>query len=147
LDSKEIEIEDLALKTKDKIFEDLKEVPLGTSQVEINNTKEYWKRQIDFAVTNYVAPKGNSLESSLWAPNENTCENSGVFKAKIAAITLPGNNREERIKFVKGTLPKNKHISRVEECFTKGNNWIIINFDCLKGVNLLKERIKVKKIE
>ena len=35
------EIEDLALRTKDIILEDIDNTPLGTLQLEINDTKEY----------------------------------------------------------------------------------------------------------
>src|SRR5438270_14085820 len=91
---------DLALQTKDIILEDIEDAPLGTSQLEINNTKEYWKKQIDHAVTNYKEPIGNSLEDSVWAPNEHSCEKPGLYKAKIASVSLPGNSKEERIKFV-----------------------------------------------
>jgi len=115
------EIEDLALRTEDIILEDIDNAPLGTSQLEINDTKEYWKRQIDHAVANYKEPKGTALEDSVWAPNESTCENAGEYKAKVASVVLPGNTKEERIKFVEGTIYKNKHISKIEEYFIRGN--------------------------
>src|SRR5437868_5586862 len=141
------EIEDLALRIEDIILEDIDNAPLGTSQLEINDTKEYWKRQIDHAVANYKEPKGTALEDSIWAPNESTCENAGEYKAKVASVVLPGNTKEERIKFVEGTIYKNEHISKIEEYFIRGNAWIIISFDCCKGLEILKERIREKEIE
>jgi len=60
---------------------------------------------------------------------------------------IPGNTKEERIKFVEGTIYKNKHISKIEEYFIRGNAWIIISFDCRKGLEILKERIREKEIE
>ena len=80
---------DLALQTKDIILEDIEDAPLGTSQLEINNTKEYWKKQINHAVTNYKKPSGSSIEDSVWAPNKNDCKKPGLYKAKIAAVSLP----------------------------------------------------------
>ena len=77
------EIEDLALRTEDIILEDIDNAPLGTSQLEINDTKEYQKRQIDHAVANYKEPKGNTLEDSVQAPNESICKNAGEYKAKV----------------------------------------------------------------
>src|SRR5437868_12197196 len=94
------ECKDLALQTKDIILEDIEDAPLGTSQLEINDTKEYWRKQIDHAVTTYKEPSGNVLEDSVWAPNKNSCEKLGLYKAKIAAVSLSGNSKEERIKFV-----------------------------------------------
>ena len=111
----------MALWTEDIILEDIDNAPLGTSQLEINDTKEYWKRQIDHAVANYKEPKGTALEDSVWAPNESTCENAGEYKAKVASVVLPGNTKEERIKFIEGTIYKNKHISKIEEYFIRGN--------------------------
>ncbi len=141
------EIEDLALRTEDIILEDIDNAPLGTSQLEINDTKEYWKRQIDYAVANYKEPKGIALEDSVQAPNESTYENAGEYKAKVASVVLPGNTKEERIKFVEGTIYKNKHISKIEEYFIRGNAWVIISFDCHKRLEILKERIREKEIE
>src|SRR5437868_12734586 len=59
------ECKDLALQTKDIILEDIEDAPLGTSQLEINNTKEYWRKQIDHAVTTYKKPSGSLLEDSV----------------------------------------------------------------------------------
>jgi hypothetical protein len=140
-------VEDLSLIIEDEILEDTEDVPLGTSQKEINDPKEYWRKQIDHAVATYKEPRGSSLEASTWAPNVNTCEDKGHYKAKVFASTLPGDTKEERVKFVKGTLPKNNHISKIEEQFIKGNAWITISLDCQKGFNLLKERINKKNVE
>ena len=103
----------MALRTEDIILEDIDNAPLGTSQLEINDTKEYWKRQIDHAVANYKEPKGTALEDSVWAPNESTCKNAGEYKAKVASVVILGNTKEERIKFVEGTIYKNKYISKI----------------------------------
>jgi hypothetical protein len=143
----EEEVVDLSLITKDEILLEQDDSPLGTSQEEINDSKEYWRRQLEHAVATHKEPRGSNLEASLWAPNENTCEKIGVFKARIAAVPLPGETKEERIKFVEGTLYRSKHISKIEECFYKGNTWIEISFDCLKGVEILKEKLKKKEIE
>ena len=107
---------------KDEILSECEEVPLGTSQLEINCTKEYWKKQVEHAVSTYKKTRGTSLEDSEWAPNKNTCEGQGEFRAKIAAFSLPGKSKEERIKFVRGTIYKNCHISTIEESFIKGNS-------------------------
>ena len=83
----------------------------------------------------------------MWAPNENNCEKPGLYEAKIAAVSLPGNSKEERIRFVEGTIYRSKHISKIKECFAKGNAWIVISFDCLKGLEILKKKLKKKEIE
>src|SRR5437868_909722 len=132
---------------KDEILSECEEVPLGTSQLEINCTKEYWKKQVEHAVSTYKETRGTSLEDSEWAPNENTCEGQGEFRAKIAAFSLPGKSKEERIKFVRGTIYKNCHISTIEESFIKGNSWVVITFDCLKGRQIMEEKLKKKEIE
>jgi hypothetical protein len=141
------EIIDLSLQQEDIILSDIENAPLGTSQREINDTKEYWRKQLEHAVANHKELKGSSLEASLWAPNENTCEGLGEYIAKISAVNLPGENSEERIKFVKGTLHRSSHISKIEECFMNGNSWVVISFDCHKGLELLKEKLKKKEIE
>src|SRR5437868_1666151 len=102
---------------------------------------------IDSTCVCYEKPGRNSLEDSLWAPNENTCEGKRTYRAKIASVSLPGESREERIKFVRGTIYRSNHISKIEECFIKGNTWVVISFDCLKGIELLKERLNKKKSE
>ena len=132
---------------KDEILSECEEVPLGTSQLEINCTKEYWKKQVEHAVSTYKETRGTSLEDSEWAPNENTCEGQGEFRAKIAAFSLPRQSKEERIKFVRGTIHKNYHISTIEESFIKGNFWIVITFDYLKRRQIMKEKLKKKEIE
>jgi hypothetical protein len=143
----EEEVIDLSLTTKDEILLECEDSPLGTSQEEINDSKEYWRRQLEHAVATHKESRESNLEASLWAPNENTCEKIGVFKARIAAVPLPGETKEERIKFVEGTLYRSKHISKIEECFYKGNTWIEISFDCLKGIEILKKKLKKKEIE
>ena len=130
---------------KDKILSEFEEVLLGTSQLEINCTKEYQKKQVEYAVSTYKETRGTSLEDSEWAPNENTCEGQGEFRAKIAAFSLPGKSKEERIKFVRGTIYKNCHISTIEESFIKGNSWVVITFDCLKERQIMEEKLKKKK--
>ena len=140
-------MQSLALQTKDIILEDIEDTPLGTSQLEINDTKEYWRKQINHAVTTYKEPSGSLLEDNVWAPNENLCEKLGLYKAKTAAVSLLGNSKEEHIKFVEGTIYRNKHISKIEKCFIKGNSWVVISFDCLKGLKSLKEKLEKKEIE
>jgi hypothetical protein len=129
------------------ILSDLEDSPLGTSQEEINSPKEYFRRQLEHAVATHKEPRGKNLEASLWAPNENTCKDIGIFKARISAAILPGESKEERIKFVEGTLYKSKHICKIEELFYKGNTWIEISFDCLKGAEILKNKLETKEIE
>ena len=55
--------------------------------------------------------------------------------------------KEECIKFVEETIYKNKHISKIEEYFIRGNAQVIISFDCHKRLEILKERIKKKEIK
>ena len=60
---------------------------------------------------------------------------------------LPDNTKEERIKFIAGTIYKNKYISKIEEYFIRGNSKVIISFDYHKRLEILKEKIKEKEIE
>src|SRR5205807_2463327 len=122
-------------------------VPLGTSQLEINSLKEYFRKQLEHAVATYKKPRGSSLEESEWAPDKDRCEEIKECTARIAAFTVPGETKEERIKFVKGTLYRSSHIKKIEECFYKSNFWIVITFDCLKGLEEVKARIAKKEIE
>jgi hypothetical protein len=62
--------EDLSMRTYDVIFEEIEDSPLGKTQIEINDPKEYWKRQLEHAVITYKEPRGSTLEESEWAPNE-----------------------------------------------------------------------------
>ncbi|CAG8830045.1 38638_t:CDS:2, partial [Gigaspora margarita] len=43
---------------------------------------------------------------------------------------VPGETGELRTKYVKEWLGENKHIKSIKEEFCKGNNWIIVDFDC-----------------
>ena len=83
----------------------------------------------------------------MWAPNKNVCEKLGLYEAKIVAVSLPGNSKEEHIRFVEGTIYRSKHISKIKECFAKGNAWIVISFDCLKRLEILKKKLEKKEIE
>ena len=116
--------------------EELKDIAMVTENKMDENIEEL-----------YLEPYRNKLEDSLWAPNENTCKGLGEYKAKITSISLPGENREERIKFVRGTLHKSNHITKIEENFIKGNLWIVISFDCQKGIDILKEKLERKGVE
>ena len=116
------ECKDLVLQTKDIILEDIEDALLETSQLEINDTKKYWRKQIDYAVTTYKEPSENLLKDSVWAPNKNLCEKLGLYKAKITAVSLLGDSKEEWIKFVERTIYRNKHISKIEKCFIKDNS-------------------------
>jgi hypothetical protein len=131
----------------DEILQEAEEVPLGTSQLEINSPKEYFRKQLEHAVLIHKEIRGSSMEESDWAPNKNICQDIGICTAKIAAYTVPGETKEERIKFVKGTLHKNEHIKGIEELFSKSNSWIVITFDCRKGKEEMKERILKKEVE
>ena len=133
-----------------KDYEPTKETKNSPSKIlqnDTNNMKDHWKNQLDFTEKDCREPYRNSLEDSLWAPKEDTCREKGEYTAKIASIALPGETSEERIKFVRGTLYRSKHISLIEEHFIKGNLWVVISFDCLKGVEILKERLRKKSNE
>jgi hypothetical protein len=143
-----LEILDLSLCTKEEIFTDAEEC----KTIQVQNAENYaanenrnkqgeYKRKKDFE------RRSEPLEASIWAPKEETCENKGLFKAKIFAATVPGDSKDIRVKFVRNTLPRSSHIHKIEESFIKGNAWIIITFDCFKGFDLLKTRIRKKEIE
>jgi len=129
------------------MIEDIIDLTTQSSKVETSNTEKNKREQIEKTEEIYETDSRNSLEDSLWALNENTCEGSGIYKAKIASVSLPGESKEARIKFVEGTIYRSKHISKVEECFIKGNSWVVISFDCHKGIKILKEKLKEKEIE
>ena len=119
--------------SKDEILSEYEEVLLGTSQLEINCSKEYQKKQIEHAVSTHKEVRGTAIEDSEQAPNKNICKGQEEFKVKIAAFSLLRKSKEERIKFVRGTLHKSNHITKIEEKFIKGNLWVVISFDCQKG--------------
>ena len=52
------------LEKDDEILLELEEVLLGTSQLEINCTKEYWRKQLEHTVLTHKEPRGSSLEAS-----------------------------------------------------------------------------------
>ena len=56
---------DLAQRTKDLILEDIENVPLGTSQTEVNDSKVCWNKQTKHAAANYEESHGTSLEDSV----------------------------------------------------------------------------------
>ena len=141
------ETKEIDMKIKEEILENTEDLPERESQREMKSRKEQQRKQTEPREVCYEEPGRNSLEDSLWAPNENTCEGKGTYRAKIASVSLPGESREERIKFVRGTIYRSNHISKIEECFIKGNTWVVISFDCLKGIELLKERLNKKKSE
>jgi hypothetical protein len=141
------EIEDLSLHTREVTFTDVAEPSLEFLQEETLDKEKSKEKQIELTRDSLNELKGDSLEASAWAPNENTCKDIGEYRAKVAAALLPGDTSEERTKFVKGTLHRNSHITKIEECFTLGNPWVIISFDCHKGVEILKEKLKEKEIE
>jgi len=96
--------------------------PELSSREELQDITMVTENKIDENIEElYLEPYRNKLKDSLWAPNENTCKGLGEYKAKIASISLLGENREERIKFVRGTLHKSNHITKIEEKFIKGN--------------------------
>jgi hypothetical protein len=144
---RDIKLEDISSTDEEEIFMDIELLPSdflssNTESQKDGEKKEYYKKRDSLEEL-----KGISLEESTWAPKESTCREVGEYKAKIAAALLPGNTKEERLKFVKGTLYKSSHIIKIEECFAKGNPWIVISMDCLKGVEILKEKLKRKEIE
>jgi hypothetical protein len=144
---KEMETEDIPLYEKEEILMDIELLPsdflLSNAEYQKNSKEKVFNESRD----TLDELKGSSLEDSTWAPKESTCKEIGEYKAKIAAALLPGDTKEERLKFVKGTLYKSSHITKIEECFTKGNPWMVISLDCRKGVEILKEKLKKKEIE
>ena len=85
---------DLVLQMKNIILEDIEDAPLGILQQEINDTKEYQKKQINYIVIRYKELSKNSLEDSIQAPNENSYEKPELYKTKITTVLLLGNSKE-----------------------------------------------------
>ncbi|CAG8662339.1 10395_t:CDS:2, partial [Ambispora leptoticha] len=69
------------------------------------------------------------LSQSIWAPSRRPCSNTGNYKANILAYNVPGENKEQRIRMVKGMLAGNNHVKEVKEVFKNYNKWIEVTFD------------------
>lgn len=137
-------IESSDSKTEDKNLENIEDSSGKLTQKEAMDTQEHRKNQQEHTETEHIENYKSTLEDSLWAPNEDTCRKMGDYKAKIVSVSLPGETSEERVKFVRGTLYRSKHIKKIEEKFIKGNTWVVISFDCQKGIEILKEKLKKK---
>jgi hypothetical protein len=143
---KEMETEDIPILEEEETQMDIELLPSDfLPKVEIQGNGE--EKLMNESRDSLEEIRGSSLESSAWAPKESTCSEPGEYTAKIAAALLPGETKEERLKFVKGTLYRSSHITNIEEGFAKGNPWIVISLDCLKGVEILKAKLKSKEIE
>jgi hypothetical protein len=60
---------------------------------------------------------------------------------------VPGENKEERIKYAQWIFRGNHHIKSIQELFKKGNSWVEVNFDCEFSRDTAMERIKEKEGE
>jgi hypothetical protein len=63
----------------------------------------------------------------------------------MPTYALPGETKEERVKYVQWILGKNHHIKTVKEVFKKGNNWIEVDFDCEFSRDMAMNRIREKE--
>ena len=65
----------------------------------------------------------------------------------MPTYALPGESKEERVKYVQWILGNNHHIKTIKEVFKNGNNWIEADFDCEHSRDAAMDRIKKKEEE
>jgi len=84
------------------------------------------------------------LEQSIWASDNRPCDNETPVTARISAYNVLGGTKLERTGMIKWMLNTNRHITKIEEVFVKGNSWIEVSFDCKRGREKAINRIKRK---
>jgi hypothetical protein len=130
------------LKSEEEILTKGKETNLETMEIEITEQEEETNSKEDET----MFPTG-SIEHSRWSPDNRICNENRSFKANMLTYALPGESKEERIKYVQWILGKNHHIKTVKEVFKNGNNWIEVDFDCEHSRDAAMDRIKRKEGE
>jgi len=88
---------------------------------------------------------GITLEQSIWAPSRKNCNQNNNLIANISAYEVPGETKEERIKFIRWSLKDNTYVKDIDEVFKRGNLWIEVVFDCNYGRNEAIQRINRKE--
>jgi hypothetical protein len=89
----------------------------------------------------------STIEHSRWSPENRICDKNKSFKANMPTYALPGEVKEERIKYVQWIIGNNHHIKTVREVFKNGNNWIEVDFDCEHSRDAAMDRIRRKEGE
>ncbi|CAG8634850.1 11342_t:CDS:1, partial [Paraglomus occultum] len=97
------------------------------------------------ALENQIIATSVPLEDSLWAPENRECNRKNSFKANVPAYNVPGENSKDRVNYLRWVLRGNKHIKAIREEFKRGNNWVIIDFDCEHNRCAAIEKVKKKE--